>query len=102
MADDDVQETVETGQRGEALKDLDKMYGEGSNEDLNSQKFIQAAAKLKQVSKDAVSNESLDTVNKDDIAFVMNEMNVGKLQAEKALRSANGNLQEAIIQLINA
>ncbi|KAI7863357.1 hypothetical protein BDF14DRAFT_1885193 [Spinellus fusiger] len=108
VEDDNEDEPVEKGAKGEASKDMKNVTGY-VNEELanrqvdagklaNSLAFVQEAAKS--FKQKIVSKPSSGlALNKQDIDLLVNEMQISRTEAEKVLRD-NGDVVKALNELI--
>ncbi|KAL0089660.1 hypothetical protein F4703DRAFT_1476280 [Phycomyces blakesleeanus] len=106
--DDNEDEPVEKGVKGEASKDMKNVTGY-VNEELTSKQvdsnkvakslaFIQEAAKAHK--QKTLAKHVSSPVNKQDVEFLVAEMQVSKAEAEKALRDKQGDVVGALNELI--
>ncbi|KAG2173869.1 hypothetical protein INT43_005289 [Umbelopsis isabellina] len=110
-ADDEAEdEPVEKGAKGEASKDMKNVtrYFEEQAERSVDADMIQKA--LKTLQEEAVAHkvavarkQQIDRTNisKEHIELIMNELNVPKLTAEKALLDNNNDIRAALTHLIS-
>ncbi|ORY98165.1 hypothetical protein BCR43DRAFT_490975 [Syncephalastrum racemosum] len=109
--DDNEDEPVESGAKGEAKKDM-KNVTNYVNEELakrqvdadtlgKSLAFLQNAAKAHKANL-AAPKPAGSPVNKQDVEFLKTHMQVGKTEAENALREKDGDLLAALNYLIEA
>ncbi|KAF7725607.1 hypothetical protein EC973_009485 [Apophysomyces ossiformis] len=94
-------EPVEKGVKGEATKDMKNVTNYLNEELANRQSlsFLQEAAKMHKTSI-LNKNANAGSVNRQDVEFLVTEMRVSKIVAEKALRDNKGDVVAALNQLI--
>ncbi|KAG0170029.1 hypothetical protein DFQ28_004973 [Apophysomyces sp. BC1034] len=94
-------EPVEKGVKGEATKDMKNVTNYLNEELANRQSlsFLQEAAKTHKAGM-LSKNANAGSVNRQDVEFLMAEMQVSKVSAEKSLRDNKGDVVAALNQLI--
>eukprot|EP00842_Homolaphlyctis_polyrhiza_P004295 jgi/Hompol1/4867/HPOL_003957-RA len=107
-------EIEETGQQGQANKDMRSVTrsGDDSAGTVNQTKLEKALFQLVDVRQaisqakaakdaEAIAEQKKMQLNKADVEFVMREMDLSKIAAEKALRDAGGDATAALRHLIH-
>jgi len=93
------------GQKGKASRDLNNVTLVTEEKELDSSKIGKAMTMIGETNKNEKSQREKDLENvkvqKEDIDIIVNELEISRTQAERALRENNGDLKATLKHLIS-